>query len=72
MLVTIVCVLFGALLAVIVAGLGGALWVAMGIGVAGVLILFVVSTMLGARAAEAAVTEPDAMFPTPPHAEAKA
>ncbi len=40
MLVTIVCVLFGALLAVNVAGLGGPLWVAVGIGVAGVLILF--------------------------------
>ncbi len=66
MLAIIVCVLFGSLLAAVVAGLGAAVPTAMGIGFAGALVLFVVSTMLGARVGTAVVTEPDAMFPTPP------
>lgn len=72
MLATVVCVLFGSLLAVIVAGLGASLPAAIGIGVGGGLILFVGSTRLGARVGTAVVTEPDALFPTPPPTDPEA
>jgi hypothetical protein len=65
MLAIVSCVLFGALIAVIAAGIGASVGVAIGIGVVGFLGVFVLSTMLGARAAAAIVEEPEAMFPTP-------
>lgn len=65
MLMIIVCVLFGALLAVIAAGLGASTPVAIGLGVVGFVALFVISARLGARIATGVVTDPEAMFPTP-------
>ncbi len=65
MLMIIVCVLFGALLAVVAAGLGSSTPVAIGLGVAGFVVLFAVSARLGARIATDVATDPEAMFPTP-------
>lgn len=72
MLVIVASVLFGALAAVIAAGLGAALPAAIGVGIGGVLILFVIGTILGSRVASAVVTEPDAMFPTRPRDDGEA
>ena len=72
MLVIIVCVLFAALIAVMAAGMGASEGVAIGIGVVSFLLLFTLSTVLGAKAATTTVEEPDAMFPTSPTAWPKA
>lgn len=72
MLLTIVCVLFGSLLALIAAGLGTGPSAAIGIGLTGSLILFVSGAAIGARVGTAVVTEPDALFPTPPSADPEA
>jgi hypothetical protein len=68
MVVVIDLVLFGALLSVIAAGVGLSTGVAIAFGVAGFLVTFVLTIVIGARVALSSVTEPDAMFPTPERA----
>ena len=65
-LMIIVCVLAAALLSVVAAGLGAATEVAIGLGVAGFLVAFVLAAMAGSRVATRVVEYSDVMFPTPP------
>ena len=65
MLAVINCVLLGALLSVIAAGLGATPPAAIAIGVVGFLLAFVLMSVGGARMALSAFRDEDSMFPTP-------
>jgi hypothetical protein len=69
MLAVINCVIFGALLSVIAAGLGAGTAAAIAIGVVGFLLSFVLTTLLGTRMALSVFEDQGSLFPTPNRGE---